>query len=293
VAPTFTPFDSNFELNTDVVPAYADYLRGHSIGDVFVNGTTGESASLTTAEARLMIETWCRVASSDLRVIAHVGHASVREAMELARHAQAAGVHAIAAAPPYYFRPERLADLVDSMALIAGAAPDTPFYYYHIPSMSGVLFPMAGFMELAADLIPSFAGIKFTYEDLSDYRLCLDAARSGTEVFFGRDEMLLGALATGARGAIGTTFNVMPQLYLDLTRAFDAADWVTARQLQSASCEVIEIAKCFGAIPAFKAMMAFRGIECGPCRPPLRRLDVGTIEELRQRLAGSAFAAAG
>ncbi len=289
IVPTFTPFDEEGELDVGKIPDYARYLNSSGILDVFVNGTSGESASLTVDEAKHSIEAWCAIADKDLRVIAHVGHASVREAMSLARHAQHCGADAIAAAPPYYFKPHSNEALVEVMASIAGAAPNLPFYYYHIPSMTGVALPMANFLALATTRIASFAGLKFTYEDLSDYRLCLETAPAGCDIYFGRDEMLLAALATGAKGAVGTTYNVMPELYRELVAAFAKGDLKRARQLQSRACEVIEIAKDFGAIPAFKAMMTLKGMDCGPCRPPLQRLDPAAFAALRSRLESSAF----
>ena len=288
VAPTFTPFRRDLSLDLRMIPAYADRLRESGIRDVFVNGTTGEGASLTAAEQVELIRAWVAAAGSDMTVIAHVGHASVAEAQGLARAAQEAGAAAIAATPPYYFRPLSLDPLVEVMGRIAGAAPELPFHYYHIPAMTGVAQPMWTFQERAAAAIPTFAGIKFTHEDLADYRLCLDGA--GTrEIFFGRDEMLLGALATGARSAVGSTYNLMPYLYRDMAAAWAAGDIAEARRLQSTACRIIEAAKASAPLPAFKVMMTFAGVDCGPCRPPLPRLDAAATTRLRDALAESPF----
>ena len=288
VAPTFTPFGADGRVDTGRIPAYAEWLRRNRVHDVFVNGTTGESASLTVAEQHDLLRTWVDAAGSDTRVIAHVGHASVAEAAGLARAAQAAGCHAIAAMPPYYFKPADVGQLVETMVEIAAGAPDLPFYYYHIPAMTGVLTPMWQFQDRARDAISNFAGIKFTWENLADYRLCLDAA-GDAEIFFGRDEMLLGALATGARSAVGTTYNVMPYLFHDLVAAWDAGDVAEARRLQTAACRIIEIAIAAGPLPAFKAMMGFCGVDCGPCRAPLPTLSPAAAAELRAALSQTAF----
>ncbi len=290
VVPTFTPFDASAALDLSVVPTYADYLDRVGIKGVFVNGTTGESASLTVDEAKATIDAWCgqKKRYPGLRVIAHVGHASVFEAKSLAKHAGECRADAIAAAPPYYFRPESVNNLVNVMAEIANSV-SLPFYYYHIPSMTGVDLPMVKFLAGAKAHIGTFSGLKFTHEDLSEFGLCLDAADHDCDVFFGRDEMLLGAVAMGARGAVGTTYNVMPQLYRDMLEAYQKGDFPQAQQLQLEASKIVDIAKDFGALPAFKAMMGLKGVDCGPCRMPLEHLGGLEITTLRDKLSATAF----
>jgi N-acetylneuraminate lyase len=289
VAPTFTPFDADGEVNYSVIPDYADHLRRIGIRDVFINGTTGESASLTADEQGRLMNAWVAAAGHDMRVIVHVGHASASEAAALARRAAKEGAHAIAALPPYYFKPTSLPRLVDTMAMIAAAAPELPFYYYHIPSMSGVQMPMARFQQLAIAQIPNFAGIKFTFEDLSDYILCL-ASAGRHEVYFGRDEMLLGALAVGARSAVGSTYNLFPHIYRAMISCWDAGDIASARQHQLAASRLVSIAIDTGApLPALKAMMTLTGVDCGSCRLPLARFGTAELADLRDKLRGTDF----
>jgi hypothetical protein len=70
-----------------------------------------------------------------------------------------------------YFKPAGLSDLIDWCATIAAEAPGLPFYYYDIPSMSGVSFPIDRFLIEGSARIPSLAGVKFTNLDLVSDRL--------------------------------------------------------------------------------------------------------------------------
>lgn len=285
VVPTFTPFDADGAILPERVPDYANWLKRRGIGEVFANGTSGEFASLTVAENRTMAAAWC--AQPGLQVIVHVGHVSAMEARGLATHAQENGAAGIAAVPPFYFKPADLESLVDVMAIIAAGAPDLPFYYYHIPGLTGVHAPMWRFIPLAIEAIPTFAGVKYTYEDLSDYRLSLDAAGDDYEIFFGRDEMLLSAVAAGARSGVGTMFNLMPEAFLEIAHSHGRGDHGIARQTQATASALVEIAKEFAPLPALKAMMAYVGFDCGPCRPPLARIEGATRESLMARLTTS------
>src|SRR3954469_8189210 len=114
---------------------------------------------------------------------------------------------------PFFFRPGTVQELVDFMAQVAAAAPALPFYYYHIPSMTGVHIPAAEFLRAAADRIPNLAGVKFTFENLMDYAECVRFSGGRFDVLFGRDEMLLAGLSLGAHGAIGSTYNFAAPVY--------------------------------------------------------------------------------
>jgi N-acetylneuraminate lyase len=214
IAAPFTPFNADLSLNLAVIPAYARLLRDNGVTAAFVCGTTGEGLSLTTEERKQVAEAWAKVANDRLRVIVHVGHNSIRDAQELIRHAAGIGAAAVGAFAPSFFKPRDNDELVDWCAAIAGAAPQIPFYYYNIPSMTGVNYKVAHFLETAGARIPSLAGVKYTYEDLDDFEKCVDFEGGRYDVLFGRDELLVEGWRRKALGAVGSTYNYAAPLYL-------------------------------------------------------------------------------
>jgi len=173
IAAPFTPMNAQTAINLELVDRQAGLLVESGVRGVFVGGTTGECMSLTVDERLALAERWKAVAGKDLAVLVHVGHACLAEARALAAHAQEIGAQAIGMCGPFYLRPACLEDLVDWCASVASAAPAVPFYYYHIPSVTHVAYPMAEFLKSAAR-IPNLAGVKFTHEDLLDFGRCLD-----------------------------------------------------------------------------------------------------------------------
>src|ERR1700712_3186182 len=113
VAAPFTPFRDDLSVNLDVIPAYANLLRENGVGAAFVCGTTGEGLSLTQTERMQVAEAWTQVADDRLRVIVHVGHNCLADAQALTRHAAQIGASAIAAIPPFFFKPRDHGELVD------------------------------------------------------------------------------------------------------------------------------------------------------------------------------------
>ena len=143
---------------------------------------------------------------------------------------------------------------------------------------------MERFLVEAPERIPSLAGIKFTNPDLVSYRRCLDVAGRRFDLPWGVDEALLAALATGARGGVGSTYNWAPKLYVELTRAFERGDWVEARRLQSVSIAMIDALAGTGFLGTAKALMARLGVPVGPARAPLENPTASQVDALVARL---------
>ena len=84
---------------------------------------------------------------------------------------------AIAALAPYYFKLRSVEKLIDYCKEISSSAPNLPFYYYHIPVLSGANINMFEFLKIASKQIPQFAGIKFTHNNLVDFLHCINSSK--------------------------------------------------------------------------------------------------------------------
>lgn len=273
VAAPFTPMFEDGSVNYGVVEQLAASLINNKVAGAFVCGTTGESLSLTVAERKLLADRWREFTGSQLKLIVHVGHPSVEDAKELAAHAQSIGADAIGCMAPSFFKPTKVEHLVGFCAKVAAAAPQLPFYFYHIPCITGVNIPMLDFLKCAADKIPTLTGVKFTYEDLMDFAACIRFQEGRYDMLFGRDEMMLAGLAVGAKGAVGSTFNYGAPIYHTLMEAFAAGDMESAQVAQGKANAMIAVLIKHGGSPASgKAFMKYIGIDCGGARSPLQAL---------------------
>ena len=290
VTATHTPFHADGSLAPEVVPAQAAFLAANGIRTVFITGSTGESHSLGCAERLAIYDAWAAAApQAGLRVIAHVGSNCLTDSETLARRAEKLGFAAISALAPSYYKPGSLTALVDCCAMIAAAAPSTPFYYYDIPALTGVSFPMERFLAEAPARIPTLCGIKFTNPDLVSYRRSLDAAGS-LDLPWGVDEMLLSALAAGARGGVGSTYNWAPKLYHELIAAFQSGDLAEARRLQSVAIAMIDAMAATGFLGTAKALMQRLSVPVGPARLPLGNPTEKHVDALMAKLDELGFA---
>ncbi len=274
VAATHTPFHADGALHLAVVERQAEHLLRDGVRAAFVGGTTGECHSLTVEERLALAGRWAEVIrGTELRLVVHVGSNCLADARKLASQAQSLGVTAIAALAPSYFKPGSVDALIACCAEIASAAPDLPFYFYDIPSMTGVRLPMPEFLAKAPDRIPTLAGLKFTNPDLMDFQTCLRAGEGRFDILWGVDEYLLAALALGAEGAVGSTYNFAAPIYHRLTEAFRRGDLATARTEQFTSVQLVKLLSGYGYMAAARAVMEILGVDVGPPRLPHAKLD--------------------
>jgi len=289
VAATLTPMKSDGSLNLDQVGPVVDWLVDRGISALYVCGSTGEGPLLTSQERRRVAAAFVSAASGRLPVVVQVGHSSLSEARALAAHAQQLGAQAVSAVPPYYFKPETIEVLVDCLAEIAAGAPDLPFYYYHIPAITGVGFDLVRMLQLAADRLPTLAGVKYTAMTLDELQVLREFDGGRFDILHGRDEVLLSALAVGIRGAVGSTYNFAAPLYRRILSAFDSGDLDEARRCQALSVAMVRAIFSVGGQPGLKAAMNLVGPDCGPVRLPLVTFTAEQTSELRRKLAAIGF----
>lgn len=285
IAASFTPMFENGEINVNEIEKYAEYLINAGVDGVFVNGTTGEGASLTTEERKTILEYWVKAVKGRIRVIAHVGGFCLPQSIELASHAQSAGADAIASIAPSFFKPSSVASLIAFFKPIAAAASKIPFYYYNMPAMTGVDLSVEQFLIDAKKEIPTLAGVKFTHNNLMEMGACISLNNGEFEVLHGYDEILIAGLSMGAEAGVGSTYNYFAPVYRKIMDAMKVNDVQTARKYQMESIEMVKvIIKYGGGVRGGKAIMNLLGINCGPCRLPITPLSSDEYNALKNDL---------
>lgn len=276
VAATITPMTENGEINFPVIGQYVDYLvKEQGVKNIFVNGTTGEGLSLSISERRQVAEEWVRQGKNKLdQVVIHVGALNLKESQELAQHAAEIGADGIAVIAPFFFKSQNKDALISFLREVAAAAPALPFYYYHIPSLTGVKIRAEELLDGIQDKIPSFQGLKFSDTDLLDFGQCVDQNHQRQfALLFGVDEQLLSALVLGATGAVGSTYNYLGKKTNQMLEAFEQKDLASALNYQFRIQRFINYVTKLGfGVSQTKAIMTLvSGIPMGPPRLPLQK----------------------
>lgn len=289
----FTPMFDDGSVNYTGIDVLFQRCTDSGFHGIFLNGTTGECMSMNTGERKKLVEGWeaCRKKhnKTDFKIVVHTGSANLYEAAEMAEHAQAHGADGIAMVPTFYFRPKNIEDLIEQCKYVASAAPGVPFFYYNIPALTGVNFPLTAFMELAIREIPTFAGLKNSFTDLVDYQQCLHASKGEYSLFWGTDEVFMMVYAAGNRNYVGSTYNFMGDIYFRMLDAFHAGNFEKLTTLQAEATAIYNVLGEFNSLIAGKEIMKLTGIDCGPVRMPLKNLKPAESRSLLEKLQKTSF----
>ena len=287
----FTPFHANGDVNLEPIAAYAAMLQKNGLKGVFINGSSGEGYMLTTDERKALAEKWVSCVPTGFKVIVHVGSCCLRESVELARHAQQIGAWGIGSMAPPFPKIGRIEELVKYCEQIAAAAPELPFYYYHIPAFNGAFLPMLDLLKAVDGRIPNFAGIKYTFESLYEYNQCRLYANGKYDMLHGQDETILPSLAQGgAQGGIGGTTNYNGRELVAIIDAWKRGDIEAARDHQNFAQEVINVICHFrGNIVGGKRIMKLIGFDLGPNRVPFQNMTDEEEQRMKAELESIHF----
>lgn len=284
IAAPFTPMSKDGSLNLSVIPRYYEFLKSNKVTGAFICGSTGEGVSMTAGEKMMVAEAWADATKNDadFKVMVLLGGTSIKDCQELALHAQKTGLYGVSFTSPFYFKPANVSMLAECCRQIAAVVPEMPFYYYHIPVLTGGNFSMLDLLKAIDGNIPNFAGIKYTHEDFMDFLSCTHFQKGRYDMLWGRDENMLPALSLGVKGAVGSTFNYAAPLYYNLIEAFENNDLKKAQELQQQSIDMITLLGKYGGIATGKAYMKLVGLDCGGFRLPVKNMSEENFESFQK-----------
>ncbi|WP_412555351.1 dihydrodipicolinate synthase family protein [Shimia sp. MIT1388] len=268
-AALLTGFSDSGAFDADRQRAITEYVLRQGLQGLYIGGSSGESGLMSTDELHEQQEIIAAMpAARTSHVIAHVGQPNTRDSIALAQSAATLGFDALSALPPhaYPFSDEEIFHYYAELA----AATSLPLIVYEVPVRTGRPLPLE-LLQRILDL-PNVAGIKFTSTDLFKLSM-LRRSRPDKIYFFGFDEIFAGAAALGCEGGIGTTYNVLGKLYVELFKSVTASDLQKARQLQDTSQRFVEVLLQTGVIPGVKAALRAIGVDAGFARGPLIEQD--------------------
>jgi 4-hydroxy-tetrahydrodipicolinate synthase len=240
-------------------------------------GTTGESATLSTAEHERVIEITIAKVNKRVPVIAGTGSNSTEEAINLTKHAAASGATASLQVAPYYNRPTQKG-LYEHFKAIAQAV-DIPIVLYNIASRTGVNIEPETIARLAGDC-KNIVGVKEASGNLEQMARIKALCPDGFDLISGDDGLTLPVLSIGGTGVISVVANIVPKDVANLVKEFRKGNIAKA---QSIYFKLLPLVKAMfietNPIPV-KTAMGMLGI----CEPDLRLPMTAMLPENAEKL---------
>ena len=262
-----TPMTREGDFNEDAFRRLLEFNIQSGAHGFWVAGGAGESVLLEDEENSRIAEAAAAQAAGRANVIMHVGAATTLRAARMAENAAKAGVEAICAVPPFFYRsgPDEIAEHYR----VVGGAANLPLFIYNLPGATGVEITL----ELAEKIrgrVPQLAGLKHSAPAFANTR---HFAKMGLSCLIGSAALLLPALTIGASGCVDGPLSLAPDVWVNVWTAYHSGNIEVAEAEQDRAAELYTIFRRVGYIASLKALLSEKlGIDCGDPRPPQRPL---------------------
>lgn len=250
-----TPMHPDGTISEPGLANLVDHLLTTGCDGIVVGGTTGESPTVTDAEASRLVRAVAAQSGKRARVIAGVGTYDTAASIHRAREAEAAGADALLLVCPYYSKPTQAGVVAHCLAV--ADATELPVMLYDIPGRAGIAMEASTLTELAGH--PRIRAVKDAKGDLFEAMSVM--SRTPLAYYCGIDELNLPYLACGATGVVSVVGNIVADRNAELIRSVRGGDLDSARAVQRSLIPLVDaiMRTSQGAIMA-KAALAELGI---------------------------------
>ena len=271
-----TPFDEKENLDEARLRKVVRFLVDGGVNGLYLTGSTGEAFTMTPDERKQVVEITLDEVGGKIPVIVHVGAIGTKISIDLAQHAEKTGAAAISSVPPFYWKFSE--DRVYEYYRDISAETNLPMIVYNIPLAGAVGYSLI--KKLAQ--IPGVEGIKYTLSTHYDIMRMRDEIGPDFAIYSGSDEMAMSGLAFGADGVIGSTYNVISDLYLDIFKAAQEKNLTMLQDKQRIANTIIMKGLEYDLMPLLKRMMAWMGVDAGYSRRPFYRFSEAEEAAIRE-----------
>lgn len=270
-----TVFDKDENIDEKATRGFVNHLIEKGVGGFYLTGSTGEGFLMSLEERKQVVECVIDEVEGRVPVMVHIGVIGTKNSIELAKHAYGAGADAISSVPPFYwkFKEEHIYNYYKD---IAEATP-LPMIVYNIP-FAGVL-EFNTIKRLAS--IEGVKGIKYTATTHHQISMIKDQIGEEFLVFSGCDEMAASGLINGADGIIGSFYNLMPELFIEIINAIKNNDIVTAKAKQKTAIQIIDYSLSKDYFSVMRVALGWMGVNAGYSRRPFNNIMGEEEEELK------------
>lgn len=278
-----TPMTPDGSVDTEAIGPLVEHLLATRHDGIVVNGTTGESATLTTQESIDVVRRVVDTVAGRAHVVAGAGSNDTAHAVHLAQQMAAVGANGLLVVTPYYNKPTQRG-LLEHFRAIADAT-DLPNCLYDIPGRSGIPIETSTLIALAEH--PRIVAVKDAKADF----FAATKVMSATDLawYSGDDVLVLPHLAQGAVGLIGVTSHLAGATYASL---IDAALDGRREEAIALNRQLVPIADAVmntsqGAIMAKAGLVELGILQHATVRLPLVESTPEDLDRLRAGLRGS------
>ena len=270
-----TPFDNSGKIDLLALRKLVQLQINGGTNFLVVQGTTGESPTLSQSEKQIVLDTVIDENNGRLKIVYGVGGNNTTAVGELLKQVPQ-GVDGILSVSPYYNKPTQRG-IIEHYTYLSKCT-DLPIIIYNVPGRTGSnVLPET---TLALAQLDNMVAVKEASGNMEQIMDIIRQREASFGVLSGDDNLTMPLIAAGADGVISVVANAFPELFSTMVNASIKGDLLGAR---AAHYELFSITKMFfeeGNPGGVKVALAARGIMDEYMRLPLMPVS----DDLRNRI---------
>ena len=268
-----TSFNKDESINKEGLRNIINHSINEKVNGLYVTGSTGETFLMSSEEKKKVIDIIVEEVNGRVPVIAHIGSIGTKITTDLAEYATKAGVDGLSALPPFYynFTNEEIFNYYSDIA----KSSDLPIIIYNIERAN--LMDIDTLKKLAA--IENIKGVKYTAATHFNFEVIKKEIGNYFKIYNGMDQMAISGLISGADGLIGSFYNLMPELFVQIFENIKNGNIAEAKKLQIKANVIILYAVKKSGYSFIKMALNWMGIDSGYVRKPFTSFVDKDIEK--------------
>ena len=275
-----TPFKEDKSVDYKAYGRLLEYQLDNNTDAIVVNGTTGESPTVTEDEQAKLIEFTVGVVDGKIPVIAGCGSNNTAQAVKLTKHAELCGADAIMQVTPYYNKATQQG-LISHFTDIASSTK-LPVMLYNVPARTSCNMTAKTVYELSK--VPNIVCIKEASGDFTQIAEIAKLCGPNFDIYSGNDDQVIPIMSLGGKGVVSVAANIAPKAVHDMCHAYLTGDVKKGLEMQ---LQLLELCKaCFIELsPApVKAALEMMGLCGGTLRSPMVSVSDESLEFIKDTL---------
>ena len=268
-----TSFNKDESINKEGLRNIINHSINEKVNGLYVTGSTGETFLMSPEEKKKVIDIIVEEVNGRVPVIAHIGSIGTKITTDLAEYARKAGVDGLSALPPFYynFTNEEIFNYYSDIA----KSSDLPIIIYNIERAN--LMDIDTLKKLAA--IENIKGVKYTAATHFNFEVIKKEIGNYFKIYNGMDQMAISGLISGADGLIGSFYNLMPEIFVQIFENIKNGNIAEAKKLQIKANVIILYAVKKSGYSFIKMALNWMGIDSGYVRKPFTSFVDKDIEK--------------
>lgn len=272
-----TPFIQDKEIDYDATERLIEHLIKGGIDFLVVQGTTGESATLTDKEKRSLIKFVIKKNDGRLPIMLGIGGNDTNHIIDQIDEYDFDGIDAILSVTPYYNKPTQKGLELHFKAIAAQSS--LPIVLYNVPGRTGVNMTAETTLKLAHE-VSNIIGVKEASGNLNQMSYILRDRPENFLVLSGDDGLTLPQMSMGADGVISVVGNALPKRFSEMVKLAQQHNFVEASKIHLELIEIIDSLFVEGNPGGVKAALSILGVVDNNLRLPLAPISESAFYKL-------------